>query len=127
MVHELIHYIIRQFIVRLVLANIPPAWHTPKAEVDLRKGGSFFLRMEKKDGSEGFDHAGHYNAVVVNELIEYTVNDGRKSIIRFASNDNTTRVTETFEPETNTPLEVQKEFVQAVLDNFKRYAERVRK
>ena len=30
-----------------------PDWHTPKAENDLRKGGTFSYRMEAKDGSFG--------------------------------------------------------------------------
>ena len=30
-------------------------WHAPKAENDLRTGGTFSTRMEAKDGSFGFD------------------------------------------------------------------------
>ena len=33
-------------------------WHTTRASVDLRVGGSFSSRMEAKDGSMGFDFAG---------------------------------------------------------------------
>ena len=45
-------------------------WHTTRASVDLRVGGSFSSRMEAKDGSMGFDFAGTYTKVVANELIE---------------------------------------------------------
>ena len=87
-------------------------WHSPKAENDLRTGGSFFYRMETKDGSEGFDHSGTYNKVIEHQLIEYTVSDGRKSVIKFVPEGNTTIVIETFEPEKKTPLIYKKIFVR---------------
>lgn len=98
-------------------------WHTSLAEMDLRAGGRFLYRMGAKDGSVGFDHDGIYDTVVVNELIEYTVSDGRKSKIMFTPNGKTTILTETFEPETNNPAEMQRDFVQSVLNNFKKYTE----
>lgn len=76
-----------------------------------------------KDGSVGFDHSGKYDKVIKNELIKYTVSDGRKSIIRFVPNGDCTNVIETFDPEKETPIEEQRKFTQAVLDNFKKYAE----
>jgi uncharacterized protein YndB with AHSA1/START domain len=106
--------------------NNPSAdWHSPKVETDLREGGSFLYRMETKDGRIGFDHSGKYDSVIQNELIEYTVSDGRKSITRFVAHDDCTTVIETFEPEKETPVEEQRKFVQAVLHNFKLYAESV--
>jgi uncharacterized protein YndB with AHSA1/START domain len=98
-------------------------WHTSLAEMDLRAGGRFLYRMGAKDGSVGFDHDGIYDTVVVNELIEYTVSDGRKSKIMFTPKGKTTILTETFEPETNNPAEMQRDFVQSVLNNFKKYTE----
>ena len=98
-------------------------WHSPRVEIDLRNGGMFFYRMETKDGSSGFDHSGKYDKVITYELIEYTGSDGRKSIIKFISNGDETTVIETFETETETPLDIQKEFCQAILNNFKQYAE----
>jgi len=44
-------------------------WHTTKATVDLRVGGEFSSRMEAKDGSFGFDFAGTYTKVVLNESV----------------------------------------------------------
>ena len=61
-------------------------WHTPKAENDLRTGGTFSSRMEAKDGSFGFDFGGVYDEVKPNELIEYTMGDGRKVKVVFESN-----------------------------------------
>lgn len=98
-------------------------WHSARVEIDLRDEGNFLFRMEAKDGSAGFDHKGKYDKVIKNELIEYTVSDGRKSMIKFMGNDDNTNVIETFEPEKETPVEMQRDFVQSVLNNFKKYAE----
>lgn len=99
-------------------------WHSPFVELNLTDGGEFVFRMETKDGSIGFDHSGIYDKVVKHKLIEYTGNDGRKSIIRFAKEDDgSTSLVEAFEPDKQTPVEVQREFVMGVLDNFKKHAE----
>ncbi len=98
-------------------------WHTPKAENDLREGGKFLSRMEAKDGSFGFDFWGIYDEVKPNELIKYTMGDGRKAEIRFSGNDNETKVVETFETETENPLEMQRAGWQSILNNFKKYTE----
>lgn len=98
-------------------------WHTPSAENDLRTGGKFSFRMEAKDGSFGFDFGGIYDAVKTNELIEYTLGDGRKVKIVFSGKGNETTVTETFEPENQNPPDFQKSGWQAILDNFAKYVE----
>jgi uncharacterized protein YndB with AHSA1/START domain len=98
-------------------------WHVPTAETDLRKGGAFSTRMEAKDGSFGFDFGGVYDEVKTNELIEYTLGDGRKVKIVFSANGDQTDVTETFDPENQNPAEMQQAGWQAILDNFKKHAE----
>lgn len=104
--------------------NIPfPGWHIPKAENNLKQGRDFFYRMETKDGKEGFDFSGKYDKVALLELIESTLTDGRKSIVKFITRNNQTILLESFEPENKTPLHIQKEFCQAVLNSFKEYAE----
>lgn len=100
-----------------------PDWHTPHAESDLRAGGKFLSRMEAKDGSFGFDFAGIYDEVKTNELITYTIADGRKVKIIFEAGGDTTKVTETFDPEDINPIEMQRGGWQAILDNFKKYTE----
>jgi uncharacterized protein YndB with AHSA1/START domain len=100
-------------------------WHVPAAESDLRVGGTFSTTMAAKDGSFSFDFAGVYTQVVKNELIEYTLNDDRKVKIVFSGRDNEVRITETFEAEDTNPLEMQQGGWQAILDNFKKYAEQV--
>jgi uncharacterized protein YndB with AHSA1/START domain len=100
-----------------------PDWHVPAAENDLQTGGKFSTRMEAKDGSFGFDFGGVYDQVKTNELIEYTMSDGRKVDIHFTVNGNETKVVETFDAETTNPVDMQKAGWQAILDNFKKYVE----
>lgn len=103
--------------------NASDDWHTPHAENDLRPGGKFVARMEAKDGSFGFDFGGEYGDVRTDEYIEYTIGDGRKVEISFSGDNNETKVVETFEAENTNPLEMQQGGWQAILNNFKKYAE----
>src|SRR5687768_7071985 len=98
-------------------------WHTPRAENDLRTGGTFSSRMEAKDGSFGFDFGGVYDEVRENEHIAYTMSDGRKVTVDFTADGDTTSIVETFDPESENPREMQQGGWQAILDNFKKYAE----
>ena len=103
--------------------NASDDWHTPLAENDLTIGGKFLTRMEAKDGSFGFDFSGIYDEVNVNEVISYTLGDGRKVTITFKGQGNETEVIETFDAETTNPIEMQQAGWQAILDNFKKYVE----
>ncbi|GAA0892908.1 SRPBCC family protein [Fulvivirga kasyanovii] len=98
-------------------------WHTPSATNDLRVGGRFTSRMEAKDGSMGFDFGGVYDEVKTNAKIRYTMDDDRKVSILFKEENGKTRVTETFEAEGENSVEMQRDGWQAILDNFKKYAE----
>jgi len=103
--------------------NASDDWHTSHAENDLRAGGKFLYRMEAKDGSFGFDFEGRYDIVLEHELIEYTLADERKVKISFFKDGNSTRVTESFEAETENSIELQQAGWQAILNNFKKYTE----
>jgi len=98
-------------------------WHTPRAENDLKVGGRFVFRMEAKDGSEGFDFSGVYDVVIPFERIAYTIEDGRKVELTFIPENDSVKVVESFEPETENSLELQRAGWQAILDNFKKYTE----
>ena len=103
--------------------NTPDAnWHTLHAENDLRPGGKFLFAMALKDGSLNFDFTGTYDEVITNQLIAYTLNDGRKSTIHFTEG-NPVKLVEIFEAVGSQPLAMQQQFCQAVLDGFKKYVE----
>ena len=104
-----------------------PDWHTPKAENNLKKGGRFLYRMEARDGSFGFDFEGTYDQIIDHEKIEYTLDDGRKVIITFREKNGRTHIEEEFEAEGTNPIEMQKNGWQAILNNFKGYAEKTGK
>lgn len=103
--------------------NASDDWHTPSAENDLRVGGKFIARMEAKDGSMGFDFGGVYDSVKENEYIEYTMDDGRKVIVRFTSKGDQTDVVESFDAEETNSIDMQRDGWQAILNNFKKYTE----
>lgn len=100
-------------------------WHTTKAENDLKVGGKFSYRMEAKDGSFGFDFGGTYDDIKTNELIAYTMDDGRTSVISFEPKGNETSIVQTFEAETENTIELQQFGWQAIMNNFKKYAESI--
>jgi uncharacterized protein YndB with AHSA1/START domain len=98
-------------------------WRSPTAENDLRTGGKFNYRMEAKDGSFGFDFAGVYDLVEPHKKIIFTMADNRKVEIIFKSYSSETEIIETFDAENENPIEMQREGWQAILNNFKKYAE----
>lgn len=99
-----------------------PDWHCPFAENDLRNGGKFKYGMAARDGSFSFDFEGVYDEVIHEQKINYTMPDGRQVMIEFKESDNETTLIETFDPENENSLELQRNGWQAILDNFKKYA-----
>jgi len=98
-------------------------WHCPKAENDLRVGGKLKSRMEAKDGSFGFDFEAIYDEVINHKKISYNLTDGRQVITVFENQNGKTKVTTTFDAETQNSVELQRNGWQAILDNFKKYVE----
>jgi uncharacterized protein YndB with AHSA1/START domain len=97
-------------------------WHTTKASVDLRVGGSFSSRMEAKDGSMGFDFAGTYTKVVKHQRIECSFGD-RALVVEFEAGADGVIVRETFDAESTHTVERQRQGWQAILDRFARHVE----
>lgn len=100
-------------------------WHVPKAENDVRPGGKFLTRMEAKDGSMGVEFGGVYDDVIENELIQYTMGDSRRVKVVFTGNGHQTKLIETFDAESENPVEMQRAGWQSILDNFKKYTETI--
>jgi uncharacterized protein YndB with AHSA1/START domain len=103
--------------------NASDEWHTTYAKNDLRPGGTFLSRMEARDGSVGFDFSGEYTWVEPYKQLSYVLDDGRKVHVLFEPEGNKTVLTEIFEPETIHSPELQRAGWQAILNNFKKYAE----
>ncbi len=98
-------------------------WHAPKAENELKTGGTFTTTMAAKDGSMSFDFGGTYKEVVPMKRYTYTMGDGRKVTVKFDMLDGNVILTENFEPERQNSLEMQRGGWQAILDNFKKHLE----
>lgn len=98
-------------------------WQCPTASNDLQVGGKYIARMEAKDGSFGFDFEAIYDTVIDKQELTYTMKDGRKATTIFVGNGNETSVTTVFDAESENPVDMQQQGWQAILDNFKKYAE----
>jgi PhnB protein len=100
-----------------------PVWHCPRAENDLKAGGSFSYRMESREGKAGFDFSGVYEAVVMKAYIAYRMNAARAAKVLFHPYPGGVLVTVIFDPESENSMELQRGGWQAILDNFKAFAE----
>jgi uncharacterized protein YndB with AHSA1/START domain len=99
-----------------------PSWHCPRAENDMKIGGTYIARMEAKDGSFGFDFEAVY--IAINEGESFTFEfGGRISTYEFNDLGADTLVSITFDPETENSIELQKNGWQLILNNFKLYTE----
>jgi uncharacterized protein YndB with AHSA1/START domain len=100
-----------------------PDWHCPSAENNLVEGGEFHYLMAAKDGSFQFDFWGTYQKITIEKSLDITIGDGRKMFVSFEKSGNQTIIEEKFEPEHENSEELQQAGWQAILDNFKQYAE----
>lgn len=100
-------------------------WHCPAATNDPRTGGKFSATMAAKDGSFSFEFGGEYSLVETHKLIQYTMGDGRSVSVVFSTDGKTTTVTETFDAETQNPIEMQRGGWQAIMNNFKKHTESI--
>jgi uncharacterized protein YndB with AHSA1/START domain len=98
-------------------------WGATAEENDVRTGGRFKTVMFAKDKSTSFDFAGEYTEVKEHARIEYTMDDGRQVEIDFEETPDGVHITQSFDPENENPIEVQRDGWQAILDNFKKYVE----
>ena len=96
-------------------------WHCPKSENPLEIGKTFSATMASKDGNYSFDFSGTYTDIIPLEKIAYTMDDQRKVVVTFHTLDQQTIVTEIFEPESENPLDLQRQGWKAILENFKKY------
>ena len=99
-----------------------PSWHCPSASNDMKVGGRYIARMEARDGSFGFDFDAVYTEINLGDNFTYEFG-GRYARIEFQDTNRQTEVTISFDPETENPIELQRDGWQAILNNFKKYTE----
>ena len=100
-------------------------WCCPRATNVLKVGGKYVGRMEAKDGSFGFDFEAVYNEIVEGDCFVYTTPDNRVIKVSFQSIGDNTLVSIEFDAENENSLELQQNGWQAILNNFKKYAESI--
>jgi len=104
-------------------------WEAPSADNDLRVGGTFNTRMQAKGATDGFDFNGVYTKVEEHKTIEYDMEKApgdeksRHVTITFEETPDGVKMIETFDPENENSIELQRSGWQAILDNFKKYTE----
>ncbi len=98
-------------------------WYCPKATNDLKVNGSFNYTMAAKDDTMSFDFEGKYTEIENHKKIVYNIIDGRKVTISFNVLDGKTIITQTFEPENENTVDLQRSGWQAIMTNFKKYIE----
>ena len=81
------------------------------------------VRMESRDGSMGFDFEWFFDRIVLNERVEFHLADTRRVEVIFEETNEGVKITESFDAETENTIELQQSGWQAILDNFKAYAE----
>ena len=104
-------------------AHASDDWECTNAKNDLKVGGRFSYTMGAKDKSTSFVMSGVYTIVEPMTRIAYTMEDGRVVEITFTETDGGVKVAETFDMEHENTEELQRSGWQAILDNFKSYAE----
>lgn len=99
-----------------------PSWHCPRATNELKVGGTYFARMEAKDGSFGFDFEAVYTELEPKRFFSYQFGD-RTARILFDPVEGGTQVSIHFDPETENSIEDQRNGWKSILNNFKAYCE----
>lgn len=99
-------------------------WMAEGKENELKVGGKFRTTMSSKDKKNRFDFEGFYTKVEKYKTIEFEMSDGRHVAIHFKDAPEGIEITETFDPEEENPHDMQRKGWQAILNNFKKYAER---
>ena len=94
-------------------------WETTKVKLDFKVGGRFLYHMQAKDLSFGFDFEGTFTEIIPFVSYAYALDDNRQVNIKLEEKEGVTTVVETFDPESENPVELQKTGWLAILTNLK--------
>ena len=98
-------------------------WYVPSAESDFKEGGAFKTRMAAMDKSGAFDFAGTFTSIVKHERIAFTLDDGRKVLVKFEEDEDGINITEEFDAAPGQAPDAQQMGWQLILRSFKSYVE----
>jgi uncharacterized protein YndB with AHSA1/START domain len=77
----------------------PEKWFAESLESNVQVGGHFKTRMFTGNGVNSFEFEGKYTLVEPQQLLEYTLGDGRNVTLIFEEADGGVRITMTFDTE----------------------------
>lgn len=98
------------------------SWYVPSAEVDFKEGGKFKIKLAAMDKSGAGAFDGVYTKIELHKKICFTIDDGRKVVVKFEVMDNGVLITEEFEASSQ-PQDAQEMGWQLLLRSFKHYVE----
>lgn len=99
------------------------SWHCPNASSDFQVNGEFHYIMAAKDASFEFDFWGTFQQIDSEKYIKILLGDGREMEVFFEASEEGVQIMERFDPENQNPTEMQQQGWQAILNQFKKYAE----
>jgi uncharacterized protein YndB with AHSA1/START domain len=95
-------------------------WETTTVSVDLRVGGRYKAHMQAKDLSFEFDFETTFTEIKPYESYTYVMDEVNREVkVELIEQNGGVLVKETFDPEEENPIEIQREGWQAILDNLK--------
>jgi uncharacterized protein YndB with AHSA1/START domain len=118
-----------------------PDWGVGNVENDVKVGGRFLTNMKALDGSFAFDFTGEYTEVEEYKKLKYKMDKGENEevnrecevlfeemeVVKEGGGEAAaqTKVIEIFDAENVNDVEMQKAGWQSILDNFKKYVEKI--
>ncbi len=98
-------------------------WAAEGVENNVTVGGQLKVHNFAKDQSMSFYFQGTYTVVEPQKLLEFDLSDTRHVRVEFVPIEGGVQVVETFDPENENSIDMQRAGWQAYLDNFKKYVE----
>jgi uncharacterized protein YndB with AHSA1/START domain len=96
-------------------------WETTTVSVDLRVGGRYQAHMQAKDLSFGFDFETTFTEIKPFESYTYVMDEVNREVkVELIEQEDGVLVKETFDPEDENSIQLQRQGWQAILDNLKK-------
>lgn len=103
--------------------NPSDSWYVSDAQIDFKEGKKFNIKMSAMDKSGKGSFEGVYTKIETHKKIGFTLEDGRKVLVKFEDTPEGILITEQFEASPHQPRDVQDQSWQTILRSFKDYVE----
>lgn len=103
--------------------NPSDSWYVSDADINFKEGGKFNIKMSAMDKSGKGNFSGVYTKIETHKKIGFTLEDGRKVLVKFEDTPEGILITEQFEASPHQPRDIQDKSWQDILRSFKDYVE----